>query len=161
MLLLCWRMCCLAAAILVHNQRPRHAVLSCRARCVDAMLSMCIGFFAARGACTFKPVNLPSLPATPSLCLQLVEQFAEEAGVAFLPKPGRTHEGLQVLRWAVLCYAMLCYAVLCGVLQSALPKPGRTHEGLQLHCAVCYAALCCAALHLAALRCVVLPAALT
>lgn len=28
--------------------------------------------------------------------LQLVEQFAEEAGVAFLPKPGRTHEGLQM-----------------------------------------------------------------
>lgn len=28
--------------------------------------------------------------------LQLVEQYAEEAGVAFLPKPGRTVEGLQV-----------------------------------------------------------------
>lgn len=30
--------------------------------------------------------------------LQLVEQFAEEAGITFLPKPGRTHEGLQVRR---------------------------------------------------------------
>lgn len=27
---------------------------------------------------------------------QLVEQYAEETGVAFLPKPGRTHEGLQM-----------------------------------------------------------------
>lgn len=25
-----------------------------------------------------------------------MEQYAEEAGVEFLPKPGRTHEGLQV-----------------------------------------------------------------
>jgi hypothetical protein len=29
---------------------------------------------------------------------QLVEQYAEEAGVTFLPKPGRTYEGLQVRR---------------------------------------------------------------
>lgn len=42
------------------------------------------------------PRSASPLLALPPAALQLVEQFAEEAGVAFLPKPGRTHEGLQV-----------------------------------------------------------------
>lgn len=48
------------------------------------------------------PTYPPMLPLQNSFLfpilssVQLVEQFAEEAGVAFLPKPGRTHEGLQV-----------------------------------------------------------------
>jgi len=32
----------------------------------------------------------------------LVEQFAEESGVEFLPKPGRTHEGFQVYHFGLV-----------------------------------------------------------
>lgn len=33
---------------------------------------------------------------------ELVERFAEEVGVEFLPKPGRTHEGLQVYHFGLV-----------------------------------------------------------
>ena len=42
--------------------------------------------------------------AEPSL-RQLVEQYAADAGVAFLPKAGRRHEGLQARMWAVMSEA--------------------------------------------------------
>lgn len=48
-----------------------------------------------RSLCSSTP-PLCTGSVSPSAVLQLVEQFAEEAGVAFLPKPGRTHQGLQV-----------------------------------------------------------------
>ncbi len=44
---------------------------------------------------TQQPAPPPFDPSTLSL-RQLVEHFAAEAGVEFLPKLGRMHEGLQV-----------------------------------------------------------------
>ncbi|PRW56706.1 septin and tuftelin-interacting 1-like protein 1 [Chlorella sorokiniana] len=52
------------------------------------------GYGAAPAAPAAAPV--PHYDASDLTLRQLVEQFAEEAGVAFLPKPGRTHEGLQM-----------------------------------------------------------------
>ncbi|KAI7842892.1 hypothetical protein COHA_003404 [Chlorella ohadii] len=52
----------------------------------------------AYGAAPVPPAAapVPHYDASDLTLRQLVEQFAEEAGVAFLPKPGRTHEGLQM-----------------------------------------------------------------
>ena len=47
--------------------------------------------------------------AEPSL-RQLVEQYAADAGVAFLPKAGRRHEGLQARMWVVILVC-ICAAV--------------------------------------------------
>ncbi|EFN58159.1 hypothetical protein CHLNCDRAFT_50559 [Chlorella variabilis] len=55
----------------------------------------------AAGGGPAAPPLPPTLPtphydASDLTLRQLVEQYAEETGVAFLPKPGRTHEGLQM-----------------------------------------------------------------
>jgi len=65
------------------------------------------GDFAGAGAGRAEPSpgTGAAAAAEPSL-RQLGEQFAADAGAAFLPKAGRRHEGLQARRWA-LCRGLL------------------------------------------------------
>ena len=58
------------------------------------------------------PAAQPPLPTAPfdpsSLTLrQLLEHYAAEVGVEFLPKPGRMFEGLQVRVWLCIVLAVL------------------------------------------------------
>ena len=60
----------------------------------------------AGAACSVRSPGPSHPPCAPSPLLlitpQLVEQYAEEAGVEFRPKPGRMHEGLQVYAFGLV-----------------------------------------------------------
>jgi hypothetical protein len=53
------------------------------------------GAYGGGAAAAVQP-PLPHFDASDLTLRQLVEAYAEEAGVTFMPKPGRTYEGMQV-----------------------------------------------------------------
>lgn len=73
------------------------------------------------------PAAHPPQPPTPQHTrLQLVEQYGEEAGVAFLPKPGRTHAGLQVYAFGLVSCTVDNAQVRCAALLHAALRPHGT-----------------------------------